>query len=432
MALHDKRLDVLINTHRNSQIETTVAFEDENKNFARTSDQTLTVSDTARTSPIEISQPSTTQNPAHKTVSNDNEKTDFRDFLNNRRLEELSEKIFLKLPQNKNTIRTTITDENIDQLYITTPSTNESANILQNLSTYRKDRTSTIERPTFLNVPKVDNMTTDLQINNYVGSLECNMTPNNNELDVQVSVTPNANDVFKKIVDCGENVNVNQENDLETPMSFFMDNLTSSVPTPNSQARNSEIFTEVSSTDVLNSPNTYMKSPAAVKEDSTFPDLFAAARAEPIFTSSITAAPLTVTDVEILDHTSLHAYLEKSIRIPLNVQSHLVNNAVIKYFLKENNLLLHLHSLRSYYFLLNGEFAKSLTDSLYARLYEVTKPIELFNSATLTNLLERALVNSFNNVYINSELLSFSATDTPTQLYVKFYFILSNFSFYVL
>lgn len=69
--------------------------------------------------------------------------------------------------------------------------------------------------------------------------------------------------------------------------------------------------------------------------------------------------------------------------------------------------------------MLNGEFAKTLTDSLYARLYEISVPIELFNSVTLTNLLERALVNSFNNVYVNSELLSLSAIDTPAQLEIS-------------
>ncbi|XP_076241875.1 gamma-tubulin complex component 6 [Calliopsis andreniformis] len=408
MTFYDKRVHALTTTEQNPRIETPAAFEDENKNYARMSCQALneTTSDT-RILPTEISQRNMTQSHERETISNDNKESDFRDFLNNQRLEELSEKMFSKFSQDKNTI--TIAVSNVDQSCIT-PSTNESNNILQNIPTY-KHRTSTIERPTSLNVSKLDNMTTTLQVN---------MTPNNNEPDVQVKITPNANELVRSVVSSEENtINLNQDNDLETPMSLFTDNFTSSIQTPNSQAHNSEVLTEISTSDLSNSPYTYMKSPIGIKEELTFPELFVTARAEPVFSTSVTAAPLTVTDVEILDHTSLQAYLEKSIRIPLNIQRHLVNNAVIKYFLEENNLLLHLHSLRSYFFLLNGEFAKSLTDSLYARLYEISKPIELFNSATLTNLLKRALINSFNNVYINSELLSLSATDTPAELYIS-------------
>lgn len=81
-------------------------------------------------------------------------------------------------------------------------------------------------------------------------------------------------------------------------------------------------------------------------------------------------------------------------------------------------MLSHLHSLRSYFFLLNGEFAKTLTKSLFTRLYEVSSPLELFNSSTLSNFLEKALVSSLSGSYTNSELLSLSATDLPTYLQV--------------
>ncbi|KAK2577143.1 hypothetical protein KPH14_003303 [Odynerus spinipes] len=128
---------------------------------------------------------------------------------------------------------------------------------------------------------------------------------------------------------------------------------------------------------------------------------------------------LTIADVELIDNTSLQVYLEKSIIIPLQIQSRIVNDALIKYLLNEHNMLTHLQSLRSYFFLLNGEFAKCLTNSLYARLYEISVPVELFNSATLTNLLERALISSFSSNYMNSELLSLSAIDTPMQLHIS-------------
>lgn len=129
---------------------------------------------------------------------------------------------------------------------------------------------------------------------------------------------------------------------------------------------------------------------------------------------------LTVTDVEMIDNTSLHVYLEKSIAIPLQVHSRLVNDAIIKYLLEEHKFLSHLHSLRSYFFLLNGEFAKNLTKSLFTRLYEITIPADLLNSATLNNLMNKALVASLSGTYANSERLSLSVIDVPSQLLVNF------------
>lgn len=136
---------------------------------------------------------------------------------------------------------------------------------------------------------------------------------------------------------------------------------------------------------------------------------------------------LTVTDVEMTDNTSLHVYLEKSVIIPLQVQSRLVNDAIIKYLLNEHKLLSHLHSLRSYFFLLNGEFAKNLTKSLFTRLYEITSPADLLNSATLNNLLNKALVASLSGSYANSERLSLSVTGVPSQLQVIFYHFMRSY-----
>ncbi|KAJ8664580.1 hypothetical protein QAD02_006242 [Eretmocerus hayati] len=124
-------------------------------------------------------------------------------------------------------------------------------------------------------------------------------------------------------------------------------------------------------------------------------------------------ARLTIADVEMIDTTSLQVYLEKSVVIPLTAQSRLVNNALIKYLLNEHKMLSHLHSLRSFFFLLNGEFAKTLTQSLFTRLYEALAPADLFNSSTLSNFLEKALVSSLSSTYANSELLSLSATEVP-------------------
>jgi len=223
--------------------------------------------------------------------------------------------------------------------------------------------------------------------------------------------------------------NVQRQNNIDTPMSCTTDNFTTlSTHTPLSQIPNSDdIFAlnagqESSLSDMTKSimtGETYFESP--MSGNFKLPNLFGVTGPD-VKSSSVSPSSLTIADVEMIDHTSLQVYLEKSIIIPLQIQTWLVNNAIIKHLVNECNILSHLHSLRSYFFLLNGEFAKSLTDSLYSRLYTISAPIELFNSATLTNLLEKALMNSFSNNYANSELLSLSAIDPPCQLYVSKFF----------
>ncbi|KAG5328838.1 GCP6 protein, partial [Acromyrmex heyeri] len=219
--------------------------------------------------------------------------------------------------------------------------------------------------------------------------------------------------------------NMQQQNNIDTPMSCTTDNFTTaSIHTPLSQIPNSDdIFALNAGQEVSSLSDDMTKS---ITEETCFespmscnfklPNLFGVSSD----VKSLTApSSLTIADVEMIDHTSLKVYLEKSIIIPLQIQTRLVNNAIIKYLVNEHNMLSHLHSLRSYFFLLNGEFAKSLTDSLYSRLYTISAPIELFNSATLTNLLEKALMNSFSNNYAHAELLSLSAVDKPCQLYIS-------------
>ncbi|XP_011642572.1 gamma-tubulin complex component 6 isoform X1 [Pogonomyrmex barbatus] len=220
--------------------------------------------------------------------------------------------------------------------------------------------------------------------------------------------------------------NTQQQQNIDTPMSCTTDNLTTlSMHTPLSQVPNSYDIFAMNAGQEISSLSDMTKS---ITEDTCFespmsnnfklPNLFGIS-SELRNVKSAATSSLTIADVEMIDHTSLQVYLEKSIIIPLQIQTRLVNNAIIKYLVNEHNMLSHLRSLRSYFFLLNGEFAKSLTDSLYSRLYTISAPIELFNSATLTNLLEKALMNSFSNNYANSELLSLSAVDKPCQLYIS-------------
>ncbi|XP_029173958.1 gamma-tubulin complex component 6 [Nylanderia fulva] len=222
----------------------------------------------------------------------------------------------------------------------------------------------------------------------------------------------------------------NNNNNMDTPMSCTTDNFTTlSTHTPLSQIPNSDdIFVlnggqESSPSDMTKSIMTEVtcfESP--MNGHFKLPNLFGVVdlgSENPNLGKSSSPSFLTIADVEMIDHTSLQVYLEKSVIIPLQIQTRLVNDAIIKHLVNECNMLSHLRSLRSYFFLLNGEFAKSLTNSLYSRLYAISAPIELFNSATLANLLKKALMNSFNNNYANSELLSLSAIDQPCQLYIS-------------
>ncbi|CAL1683093.1 unnamed protein product [Lasius platythorax] len=337
-------------------------------------------------------------------------------------------------------------------------------NILENDEITEK-LVGTINRPKSLAIERIDNMTVAQTNKLKVLLQEYGMTPNNNELSTiladkqgntkesvnnNVSPTPDIklpeeemtnsdgpmnneecsnkiNDANVKEQDLILNNMQRQNNNMDTPMSCTTDNFTTlSTHTPLSQIPNSDdIFAlnggqESSLSDMTKSimtEETCFESP--MSGNFKLPNLFGVIGSDVKSSPVVSPSSLTIADVEMIDHTSLQVYLEKSIIIPLQIQTRLVNNAIIKYLVNECDMLLHLHSLRSYFFLLNGEFAKSLTDSLYSRLYTISAPIELFNSATLTNLLEKALMNSFSNNYANSELLSLSAIDQPCQLYIS-------------
>ncbi|KAG7209595.1 hypothetical protein KM043_011255 [Ampulex compressa] len=288
---------------------------------------------------------------------------------------------------------------------------------------------------------------------------EYGMTPNNNEIKISFMHEENNANIEKdkdentarrgsKVTDIEKytkevannaniiNINANipectktestsvlcQDGNLETPMSCTTDNFTLSTQSPISQMHNSQHVSPLSESNELLTSNHSVKSISAINFELPWRNFAHSESSEfgfDVMKSETKSEELTLADIAKLDNTSLQIYLERSIRIPLQIQCRLVNNAIIKYFLTEHKLLSHLHSLRSYFFLLNGEFAKSLTVSLYSHLYDISMPNELFNAATLTHLLERALVNSINGTYINAELLSLSAVDTPVQLHIS-------------
>ncbi|KAG5310787.1 GCP6 protein, partial [Acromyrmex insinuator] len=397
------------------------------KNIA--SDEKITIEDSPITADTQnVHLPQETPSLNYKVYKKNNEKSDLQDFLRDEAM--------------KN-IHTIINGDD------KTSTLNTRLNNILEANEVTERIIGAINRPKSLAINRIDNMTVAQTNKLKVLMQEYGMTPNNNEFSTiltnnqrfidhtningnnQILIDITSESKYSNKVNNTNNEinepimnNMQQQNNIDTPMSCTTDNFTTaSIHTPLSQIPNSDdIFAlnagqEVSSlSDDMTKSITEETFESPMSCNFKLPNLFGVSSD---VKSSTAPSSLTIADVEMIDHTSLKVYLEKSIIIPLQIQTRLVNNAIIKYLVNEHNMLSHLHSLRSYFFLLNGEFAKSLTDSLYSRLYTISAPIELFNSATLTNLLEKALMNSFSNNYAHAELLSLSAVDKPCQLYIS-------------
>ncbi|KAF7285504.1 hypothetical protein GWI33_010602 [Rhynchophorus ferrugineus] len=108
----------------------------------------------------------------------------------------------------------------------------------------------------------------------------------------------------------------------------------------------------------------------------------------------------------------LKLLLHESVSIPLLTQLRLANNEILRYFVDELNYLKHLDSLRSYFFLQDGEFGRNITENLFEKLYNANFPLELINCRTLQNLVFSALDNS-SKYQENSKYLSFKVNSLP-------------------
>ncbi|XP_069680648.1 gamma-tubulin complex component 6 [Periplaneta americana] len=116
-----------------------------------------------------------------------------------------------------------------------------------------------------------------------------------------------------------------------------------------------------------------------------------------------------VVNVGTTDMSSINIALQKSILIPLQIQTSLVNSALLKLFFEDQELLSHLHSLRSYFFLLDGEFGRNVTGLLFERMYQVSRPVDLLNCVALNSILNKALTRPDPNV----DRLSFDVKYIP-------------------
>nr|CAH7735022.1 unnamed protein product [Callosobruchus chinensis] len=111
----------------------------------------------------------------------------------------------------------------------------------------------------------------------------------------------------------------------------------------------------------------------------------------------------------------LSLFLEESIHVPLVAQTKIVNGELLRYFIDDLKYIDHLHSLRDYFFLLDCEFGRNVTDTLFSRLYESSAPSEVISYRMLKELLYRACDVSGKN-QDNSQRLSFRMTGVPKRL----------------
>ncbi|XP_030757168.1 LOW QUALITY PROTEIN: gamma-tubulin complex component 6-like [Sitophilus oryzae] len=121
---------------------------------------------------------------------------------------------------------------------------------------------------------------------------------------------------------------------------------------------------------------------------------------------------VTREEAKTVTKNCLKLLLHESVSIPLLTQLKLANNEILKYFIEELKYLKHLESLRSYFFLQDGEFGRNITENLFEKLYNANFPLELINCRTLQHLVFSALDNS-SRFQENSNYLSFKINSLP-------------------
>lgn len=110
---------------------------------------------------------------------------------------------------------------------------------------------------------------------------------------------------------------------------------------------------------------------------------------------------------------TLTACLQRSVMLPLTYQLEVVNNSILTYFLVNLDIYEHLRSLKDYFFLMDGEFSRSICHNLFSKLSKTLNPQELLNFATLHNILDKALGSSISHIHKFSENVSFTITESP-------------------
>lgn len=121
---------------------------------------------------------------------------------------------------------------------------------------------------------------------------------------------------------------------------------------------------------------------------------------------------VSIKDAAIVSTRAIKTFIQQSVSVPVNTQIELVNNELLKYIFNDLQLLTHLNSLRNYFFLLDGEFGRNITEGLFEKLYDVNIPIDLINYRTLQHLVYNAIDSSIKRQR-NSGCLSFKINSLP-------------------
>lgn len=117
-------------------------------------------------------------------------------------------------------------------------------------------------------------------------------------------------------------------------------------------------------------------------------------------------------DSKQVSQDCLNLFIEQNVSIPLSKQTKLVHMDLMRYFVGNLQYLKHLNSLRNYFFLMDGEFGRNVTEGLFEKLYDTTVPGDFINCRMLQLLLFRALDSSC-KYQENSDLLSFKINSVP-------------------
>lgn len=116
------------------------------------------------------------------------------------------------------------------------------------------------------------------------------------------------------------------------------------------------------------------------------------------------------------DFMKFQRCLRKSCVIPLLIQEKLANDALLRHLLIGERLLSHLKSLRSFFFLSDGEFSRCFTQNTFRSLAKCTEPQQFFERSNLSNIVNEALNHTIYNFDRNANNLSFQIVKMPPYL----------------
>lgn len=124
---------------------------------------------------------------------------------------------------------------------------------------------------------------------------------------------------------------------------------------------------------------------------------------------------LSESDLHSLNSANLTHFLQQSFVCPFQVHYTILNNEILKIFFEDLAVVGHFNSCRNYFFMMDGEFACSISDGLISRLHAIKRPAELLNSYALHAILENALQSTVTGGDRNAHNLSFCIPNIPEQ-----------------